>query len=117
VTTAVTHRSAPALAYFIHWPRDLIDAVYHAIERDIAFCRYAEAAAEPKAIFSTLTRREQGALELVVAGLMNKQIAETLEITQVTVKLHLGNVIREMHAKTAADLVRIGRQARRCATT
>jgi FixJ family two-component response regulator len=88
-------------------PQDLLDAIHLAVERDIAFCLNAEAVADLKVMFSALTVREREVLDLVVAGRMNKQIANTLGITEGTVKLHRGNVMRKMHAKSIADLVRM----------
>jgi FixJ family two-component response regulator len=61
--------------------------------------------------FETLTQREREVLEDVVAGLMNKQIAFKLGISEITVKLHRGNVMRKMEAKSIADLVRMVEQA------
>jgi FixJ family two-component response regulator len=87
--------------------QDLLDAIHLAIERDTAFCLNEKAIAELKTIFSTLTTREREVLDLVVRGSMNKQIAAVLGITEGTVKLHRGNVMRKLHAKSIADLVRM----------
>ena len=54
----------------------------------------------------TLTRREHEVMAAVVQGLMNKQIAFNLGISEITVKLHRGNVMRKMDARSVADLVR-----------
>ena len=54
----------------------------------------------------TLTRREHEVMTAVVQGLMNKQIAFNLGISEITVKLHRGNVMRKMEARSVADLVR-----------
>ncbi|MNW15726.1 Transcriptional regulatory protein FixJ [compost metagenome] len=54
----------------------------------------------------TLTRREHEVMTAVVQGLMNKQIAFNLGISEITVKLHRGNVMRKMEARSVAELVR-----------
>jgi FixJ family two-component response regulator len=53
-----------------------------------------------------LTRREREVLPLVISGLMNKQIAYRLEISEITVKIHRGQVMKKMEARSLADLVR-----------
>ena len=88
-------------------PQDLLDAIQIAIARDVASCRQAEAVAELRTKFSTLTVREREVLELVATELVNKQIAFALGITEATVKLHRGNVMRKMQARSVADLVRM----------
>lgn len=86
----------------------LLDAVNVALERD-AEIRKGDTALEAAAsLCETLTAREQEVMQLVVRGLMNKQIAFALGITEVTVKLHRGNVMRKMDVRSLADLVRVG---------
>jgi FixJ family two-component response regulator len=88
--------------------QELLDAVNVALERD-AEIRKGDTALEAAAtLYETLTAREQEVMQLVVRGLMNKQIAFELGITEVTVKLHRGNVMRKMDVRSLADLVRIG---------
>ena len=58
------------------------------------------------ALAETLTPREREVMEAVVKGLMNKQIAYELGISEVTVKLHRGNVMRKMEVRSVAELVR-----------
>lgn len=88
--------------------QDLLDAIQTAIARDAAACLQAESIAGLKAKFATLTVREQEVMTLVVAGrLLNKNIAATLGITEATVKLHRGNVMRKMNATSVPDLVRM----------
>jgi len=55
----------------------------------------------------TVTAREREVMALVAAGLMNKQIAGEMKLAEITVKLHRGNVMRKMDAKSVADLVRM----------
>jgi FixJ family two-component response regulator len=88
-------------------PQDLLDAIQIAISRDSAARLQAEAVAALRTKFSTLTVREQEVFALVVTGLLNKQIAGTLGITEATVKLHRGSVTRKMDATSIADLVRM----------
>lgn len=87
---------------------ELIEAVQVAFERD-AEIRKAESRHEAhESLYQSLTPREQEVMALVVGGLMNKQIAYELGISEVTVKLHRGNVMRKMDVRSLADLVRIG---------
>jgi FixJ family two-component response regulator len=57
--------------------------------------------------YESLTGREQGIMQRVISGLLNKQIAAELEITEDTVKFHRGHVMRKMRADSLADLVRM----------
>ena len=59
------------------------------------------------ALFETLTPREQRVMALVTAGLMNKQIAGEIGVSEITVKIHRGHVMRKMGARSLADLVRM----------
>jgi FixJ family two-component response regulator len=85
----------------------LIDAVDAAIERDRA--RRAEAAclAELELRYRSLTEREREVMKFVVTGRVNKQIAAELGLSLVTVKVHRGQVMRKMLAKSVPDLVRM----------
>ena len=58
-------------------------------------------------LYGKLTPRERDVMALVTAGLMNKQVAAKLELSEVTVKIHRGNLMRKMHAQSLADLVRM----------
>ncbi|HEV7440469.1 MAG TPA: LuxR C-terminal-related transcriptional regulator, partial [Methylobacterium sp.] len=60
-----------------------------------------------RALYETLTAREREVLAQVTAGLMNKQIAGNLGLSEITVKIHRGHVMRKMSAKSLADLVRM----------
>ncbi|WP_225769771.1 response regulator transcription factor [Inquilinus sp. Marseille-Q2685] len=86
--------------------QDMLDAVTAAIEKDLAQRREAAAAKEVAALAATLTPREAEVMAAVVKGLMNKQIAGLLGISEITVKLHRGNVMRKMEVRSVADLVR-----------
>jgi FixJ family two-component response regulator len=85
--------------------QDLLDAVRVALERDGARRESEHSIAKVRALFDQLTPREQEVLSLVTAGLMNKQVAGELGISEIMVKVHRGNVMRKMGAKSLADLV------------
>src|SRR4029453_15559818 len=85
----------------------LLDAIDAAIERDRARRRDAASVAALKARYDELTQRERQVMKLVVAGRVNKQIAAELGLSLVTVKVHRGQVMRKMLAKSVAELVRM----------
>jgi FixJ family two-component response regulator len=85
--------------------QDVLDAVRIAIERDRARRQDESRLARIQALYETLTPREQEVAGLVSAGLMNKQIAAQLGVSEITVKLHRGNLMKKMGAKSLAELV------------
>jgi FixJ family two-component response regulator len=85
----------------------LLDAIHAAIERDRARRRDAASRAALMARYHQLTERERQVMKLVVAGQVNKQIAADLGLSLVTVKVHRGQVMRKMLAKSVAELVRM----------
>jgi FixJ family two-component response regulator len=85
----------------------LLDAVTAAIQKDIAQRTAALSVKEHVERFSTLTPREREVLREVASGRINKQIAFSLGISEVTVKLHRGNVMRKMQAASIGELVRV----------
>ena len=87
--------------------QELIDAVTQALVRNREFRAQGSANLELRDRLATLTPRERQVLALVVAGLLNKQIAGELGTTEVTIKAHRGQVMRKMHAASLADLVRM----------
>jgi FixJ family two-component response regulator len=87
--------------------QDMLDAVQLALERDRSRRETDKTASKLKASFESLTPREQEILGLVTAGLMNKQIAGEIGISEITVKVHRGSVMRKMGAKSLAELVRM----------
>ena len=97
-------------AEFLTKPVDeqvLLDAIHTAIEKDRAKRHSAANVAELKARYGLLTEREREVLTMVVAGRPNKQIAAELGLSLVTVKVHRGQVMRKMLAKSVPDLVRM----------
>ena len=85
----------------------LLEAVRHAIELSTATL---DSQAERYALsncFSSLTPRERAVMELVVSGMLNKQIGDLLGISEITVKAHRGRMMQKMRARSLADLVRI----------
>jgi FixJ family two-component response regulator len=87
--------------------QDMLDAVQAGLEIDRDRRRHAADLSKLRVSFETLTPREQEIMGLVTAGLMNKQIAGEIGVSEVTVKLHRGNVMRKMEAKSLAELVRM----------
>jgi FixJ family two-component response regulator len=86
--------------------QDILDAVSTAMARDADRRRENAQNAAVASLAEQLTPRERKVMTCVVRGLMNKQIAFELGISEVTVKLHRGNVMRKMQANSLADLVR-----------
>lgn len=87
--------------------QDMLDAVTVAIARDGEARAVQSGAEELRGRFSALTAREKQVMALVAAGLMNKQIAFQLSLSEITVKIHRGNAMRKMGAKSLADLVKM----------
>jgi FixJ family two-component response regulator len=87
--------------------QDLLDAVQRGLQLDRARREQQKPLTELKARFKTLTPREQEVIRFVSSGLMNKQIAGRLGVSEITVKVHRGNAMRKLGAKSLADLLRI----------
>jgi FixJ family two-component response regulator len=87
--------------------QELLDSVGIALERDRARREQDSTVQDVKVHFESLTPREQEVMGFVTAGLMNKQIAAKLGVSEITVKVHRGNVMRKMGARSLADLVRM----------
>jgi FixJ family two-component response regulator len=81
--------------------------VASALARDRARLAAEHSDAVLRRAYETLTTREREVLGFVIAGLMNKQIAGQLNLSEVTVKVHRGQVMRKLAARSVADLVRI----------
>jgi len=87
--------------------QDLLDSVQKALASDRALRRERREANEIRARFESLTPREKEVLELVVAGLLNKQIADQLGMSELTVKTHRAHVMEKTQAESLAHLVRM----------
>ncbi|MAQ85839.1 MAG: DNA-binding response regulator [Maritimibacter sp.] len=85
----------------------LLEAVARALAADKVRRADAEQTARLRAAYDTLTPREREVMGLVVTGLMNKQVAGHLGLSEITVKIHRGQVMRKMAAQSLADLVRM----------
>jgi len=90
--------------------QDLLDAVQQAIARDRAARRERAKMADLRMRFDSLTPREREVLDLIVAGLLNKQIAGELNIEEVTIKSHRAHIMRKTHAESLAHLVRMNEE-------
>jgi FixJ family two-component response regulator len=87
--------------------QDLLDAVREAVNLDNEARRRREEVAELRRRYESLTAREREVIALVVAGLLNKQIAGELGTAERTVKAHRSQVMQKMQADSVADLVRM----------
>jgi RNA polymerase sigma factor (sigma-70 family) len=87
--------------------QDLLDAVRIGLERDRARREREKELTELQNRFNSLTAREQEVISMVVAGMLNKQIADQLGIAENTIKIHRSRAMKKMHAQSMAELVRI----------
>jgi len=87
--------------------QELLDAIGIALNLDRTRRENAKAVSNLRALFESLTPREREVMALVTAGLMNKQIAAQLDVSEVTVKVHRGNAMGKMRARSLAELVRM----------
>jgi FixJ family two-component response regulator len=87
--------------------QELLDAIQLGVARDRAWLENEKALADLRARFETLTPREREVMALVVAGRLNKQIAYEIGVSEITVKVHRGQVMRKMQAASLPDLARM----------
>jgi FixJ family two-component response regulator len=87
--------------------QDILDAVIRALERDQQRRDSEKAVSEHRILLGSLTSREREVMTFVAEGLMNKQIAAKLGITEITVKVHRGHMMQKMKARSLIDLLEL----------
>src|SRR5262249_45583639 len=87
--------------------QDMLDAVGNALDADRRRREADQSTSAVRTAFETLTSREREIMKLVTSGLMNKEVAGKVDLSEITVKIHRGNVMRKMSAQSLADLVRM----------
>jgi FixJ family two-component response regulator len=87
--------------------QDLLDAVSVALEKDRKRREGQKQTVQLQQIYATLTPREQEVMGYAASGLMNKQIAGEMNLSEITVKIHRGHAMKKMQAKSFAELVRM----------
>ncbi|MFK3799649.1 MULTISPECIES: response regulator transcription factor [unclassified Pseudomonas] len=109
IAMSVKAMKAGALDFLVkpYREQDLLDAVSLALQQDARRRESGKASAQLQARYQTLTAREQEVMAYAVTGLMNKQIAAEMGLSEITVKIHRGHAMKKMQARTFADLVKM----------
>jgi len=92
--------------------QDMLDAVTAAIDRDRKRREEKKSELELRSRYESLTPREREVMSLVAAGLLNKQIAAELGLSEITIKIHRGHVMKKMQARSLPALVRMAEALR-----
>jgi len=87
--------------------QDLLDAIRVALAKDRAWLESEKTMTDLRARYQSLSTREREVMALVVKGRLNKQVAADIGLSEITVKVHRGNVMRKMHASSLPDLARM----------
>jgi FixJ family two-component response regulator len=107
VETCVRAMKAGAADFLVKPVRDqqFLDSIVSALEKDRERILRLHMVTEVKIRYRSLSQREREVMSLAVAGMLNKNIADHLGLSEITVKIHRGNAMRKMQAKTLANLV------------
>lgn len=87
--------------------QELLDAVQQALDLDRLAGQHRTEIADLEKRYATLTTREREVMSLVISGMLNKQIASELGTSEITAKVHRGQVMHKMQVGSIAELVRI----------
>jgi len=109
MNTAVQAMKAGAMDFLAKPFRDqdMLDAVANALATDAERRKSERSVSDLRRMYESLTPREREVMAFVASGLMNKQIAGILNVSEITVKIHRGQVMKKMEARSLAELVKM----------